>query len=522
MAKKYLDYDGLLYFWQKIKTVFVPNTRTVNGKALSTDITLTASDVSALPSSTTIPSPGTGSSYPAMDGTRALGTNAGYARVDHVHPSDTTKVDKVSGKGLSTNDYTTEEKNKLSGIAAGAEVNQNAFSNITVGNTTIEADAKTDTLTLEAGSGIAITPDATNDKVTIAFNGTIPTLPNNFGTVKVGSTNVVADTTSDTLELVAGSNVTLTPDATNDKVTIAATNTTYSDFTGATSDAAGTHGLVPAPAAGAGAGLRVLTAAGGFETLDLDVRTGVGVPKPLVIELTVGDSGHVLNVPVATTEADGAMSADDKSKLNGISEGAQVNQNAFSNVAVGSTTIAADTKTDTLTLVGSNVTLTPDASADKVTIGITASNVTTALSNTAVARAAADGSGNNIAYTYAPKASPALSGTPTAPTAAAGTNTTQIATTAFVTSAIQTAQTGAATFQGTAPTSFAPTNYKKGYYWVVGTAGTYVTQTCEPGDMIFAVKDYASAYAASDFNVIQTNLDITSIPNTDIDTIVAS
>lgn len=33
------------------------------------------------------------------------------------------KVDKVSGKGLSTNDYTTNEKNKLSGIAAGAQVN---------------------------------------------------------------------------------------------------------------------------------------------------------------------------------------------------------------------------------------------------------------------------------------------------------------------------------------------------------------------------------------------------------------
>lgn len=33
------------------------------------------------------------------------------------------KVDKVSGKGLSTNDYTTAEKEKLAGIAAGAEVN---------------------------------------------------------------------------------------------------------------------------------------------------------------------------------------------------------------------------------------------------------------------------------------------------------------------------------------------------------------------------------------------------------------
>ena len=30
------------------------------------------------------------------------------------------KVDKISGKGLSTNDYTTDEKNKLAGIATGA------------------------------------------------------------------------------------------------------------------------------------------------------------------------------------------------------------------------------------------------------------------------------------------------------------------------------------------------------------------------------------------------------------------
>lgn len=36
------------------------------------------------------------------------------------------KVDKVAGKGLSTNDYTTAEQSKLSGIATGAEVNVNA------------------------------------------------------------------------------------------------------------------------------------------------------------------------------------------------------------------------------------------------------------------------------------------------------------------------------------------------------------------------------------------------------------
>lgn len=61
---------------------------------------------------------------------------------------------------------------------------------------------------------------------------------------------------------------------------------------------------------------------------------------------------------------------------------AEVNQNAFSNVTVGNTTVAADSKTDTLTLAGSNVTLTPDATNDKVTIGITKTNVTDALGYT--------------------------------------------------------------------------------------------------------------------------------------------
>ncbi len=83
-----------------------------------------------------------------------------------------TKVDKVSGKGLSTNDYTTEEKSKLAGIAPKAEVNQNAFSNVTVGSTTITADSKTDTITLVAGSNVTLTPDATNDKITISSTDT--------------------------------------------------------------------------------------------------------------------------------------------------------------------------------------------------------------------------------------------------------------------------------------------------------------------------------------------------------------
>lgn len=49
----------------------------------------------------------------------------------------------------------------------------------------------------------------------------------------------------------------------------------------------------------------------------------------------------------------------------------------------------------------------------------------------------------NVNAAYAPLASPALTGTPTAPTAASGTNTTQLATTAFVQGAVSGAITDA-------------------------------------------------------------------------------
>lgn len=69
------------------------------------------------------------------------------------------------------NNFTTTEKNKLDGIQSGAEVNQNAFSNVKVGTTTIEADSKTDTLEFVAGSNITITPSASNDRITISASG---------------------------------------------------------------------------------------------------------------------------------------------------------------------------------------------------------------------------------------------------------------------------------------------------------------------------------------------------------------
>lgn len=98
-----------------------------------------------------------------------------------------------------------------------------------------------------------------------------------------------------------------------------------------------------------------------------------------------GSAAKTVNIPTysnASTSSAGLMSASDKSKLNGIVSGAEVNQNAFSNVVVGNTTIAADSKTDTLTLTaGSNITLTPNATNDSITISASGSSYSLPLAS---------------------------------------------------------------------------------------------------------------------------------------------
>lgn len=92
--------------------------------------------------------------------------------------------------------------------------------------------------------------------------------------------------------------------------------------------------------------------------------------------------------------------------------------------------------------------------------------------------------------TYATLASPTFTGTPTAPTAEAGTNTTQIATTAFVNSAIS-GITGAMIFKGTVGAGgtvddLPTTNVKIGDTYKVSVAGTYAEQAAKVGDLFIA------------------------------------
>lgn len=99
------------------------------------------------------------------------------------------------------------------------------------------------------------------------------------------------------------------------------------------------------------------------------------------------DSNKVVTIPDAvatgtTGATNGLMTAADKKKLNGIASGAEINQNAFSNVKVGSTTVAADTKTDTLEIVaGGATTITADSTNDKITISSTDKSVTAAANH---------------------------------------------------------------------------------------------------------------------------------------------
>lgn len=104
-----------------------------------------------------------------------------------------TKVDKVTGKDLSTNDYTDAEKTKLSGIETGA----NNYSH--------------PAHTAQSSGLYKVTVDA-------------------LGHVSDAAAVQKSDITA---------------------LGIPGQDTTYSDMTGATSSSAGAHGLVPAPASGA-------------------------------------------------------------------------------------------------------------------------------------------------------------------------------------------------------------------------------------------------------------------------------
>jgi hypothetical protein len=105
-------------------------------------------------------------------------------------------------------------------IATTAGTGNTAFGTVSVsGQSDVVADSSSDTLTLVAGTGITITTNAGSDSVTITNSGSAS---NSFTTISVsGQSDVVADSGTDTLTLVAGSGMTITTNAGTDTITFA-------------------------------------------------------------------------------------------------------------------------------------------------------------------------------------------------------------------------------------------------------------------------------------------------------------
>lgn len=125
---------------------------------------------------------------PKMDGVGTVGTEMAFARGDHIHPSDTTKVDKEEGKGLSTNDYTTPEKSKLSAIAEGAQVN--VIESISVNGVPQSVSEKgvniivpTTVASLSDSGNYALKSDLTNVYKYMGSVGSYDELPQDLGAI---------------------------------------------------------------------------------------------------------------------------------------------------------------------------------------------------------------------------------------------------------------------------------------------------------------------------------------------------
>jgi len=85
----------------------------------------------------------------------------------------------------------------------------NAFSNIAVdGEDTVQADSATDTLTVIAGSNISLATNPLNDSLTINSTATGSGITQNlFATINADSGTTSADSDTDTLTIAGGSNV---------------------------------------------------------------------------------------------------------------------------------------------------------------------------------------------------------------------------------------------------------------------------------------------------------------------------
>ena len=222
------------------------------------------------------------------------------------------------------------------------------------------------TKTTSSGNGNVVSSvSVSGDTITYTKGVTALTSHQNaFSNVKVGSTTVAADSAGDTLELVAGSNVTLTPDATNDKVTIAATDTTYESKA----------------AASGGTAVSLVTTGekytwnnkqNALTTQTAYSAKGTATKVPQITTNTLGQVTKIEEVTITQPTVNNGTLTIQKNGTNVQTFSANQSSNATANITVPTKTsdltndsgYVTDNTTYTLGTSGQNITLTPSSGA---------------------------------------------------------------------------------------------------------------------------------------------------------------
>ena len=105
---------------------------------------------------------------PDLSGYATTSALAGKSNTGHTHAATDITSGQFNIARIPTG--TTSSTVAVGNHTHSSYVNQNAFSNVLVGSTNVSAETATDTLTLSAGTFMTLTPDATNDKVTFTVN----------------------------------------------------------------------------------------------------------------------------------------------------------------------------------------------------------------------------------------------------------------------------------------------------------------------------------------------------------------